>query len=204
MTLQSFVDAVGALSGEFESSQDTEECARALRVPFDQLGPLQELAAEHDLEVTPSNRYTCYVDIPGGSGEAIEVTATVPAMHVAQLYANNLVTLELTIAHASNLPGVRLEELLAHGSPDRGSFWDRSAIWLDQVVPEAALNADLGSSVKPNSALAEVLATLLADAGVGSVINGTGMEAFSLGATFRVLAAIDRLTTARLLTQPTR
>lgn len=204
MTLQSFVDAVGSLSGELESSQDGEECARALRVPFDQLGPLQELAVEHDLEVKPLNRYTCYVDTPGGSSEAIEVTATVPAMHVAQLYANNLVTLELTIAQASNNPGARLEELLAHGSPDRASFWDRSAIWLDQVVPETALNAELGSSVKPNSALAEVLATLLADAGVGSAITGTGMEAFSLGSTFRVLAAIDRLTTSRLLIQPTR
>lgn len=204
MSHQSFAEAVSQLSGARLSDGDGDGVLAAVQVPFEELGVVQELAAGHGLEVEVMNRYTCYVDVPGGSDNAIEVTAPIPAMHIAQVYANCLVSLEIAIAQTSKVQDVHLDELLAQGVRDRESLWDRAVIWLGHIAPKQALEADLGEPVKANSPYAEVLATLLDDAGVVSSLSGRGMDAFALGANIRVLANLGSLKTARLLTQPTK
>ena len=199
MSLKSFVREVNALAARTGKPDAVDSLPAVLQVQFDQLGAIVDLASANGLAAEPSSRYTCYVDVPGGSDSAIEVTATLPTQHVAQAYANCLFSLEVAIAQTSDLRDVRLEELLTPGAPQRDALWDRAAIWLGEVLPKVVLEGELGSPLKPISASAEVLAALLADAGVGSHLTGEGISAFGLGSRFRVMALIDHMKTARLL-----
>ena len=198
MSFKSFVESLVPLTGEHLEIEDSEE-GLSVRFEFDKFDQISELVATHSMFVEPLNRYACLVADRANSEEHIEVSFSPDPSHVATVYANALFALEQAIAKTTGQHGVHLEDLLHQGERTDQQMHTKAVIFLTHITPRAILEGELGSKPKSNGAFADILATLLEDAGVGSHVTGYGMDSFHTSKVMRVLDKVGLMTTARLL-----